>query len=189
MQRILFHVGVAFVAFLGLAALDILTADEPFTLIEFLFEDVPEWLAQSAILGVASYAIARLRDALEQRNGLAGALAQAVTQEDRWRIIAGMQAKGLSDSIGRQFALWGLTESESDIALLMLKGLSHKEVGALRKSSAATVRQQAAAIYAKSGLSGRAELAAFFLEDLLPASAANRERPVPSDECDRQRVG
>ena len=30
-----------------------------------------------------------------------------------------------------------------------------------------TVRQQALAVYAKSGLAGRAELAAFFLEDLL----------------------
>ena len=189
MQRILIHVGLASMAFLGLAAFDTLTADEPFSAIEFLFEDTPEWLVQSAILGLTSYAFARLRRSLAERNGLAGALDRALSQEDRWRVIASLQARGLSDSIGRQFAAWGLTESESDIAMLMLKGLSHKEVGALRNSSAATVRQQAAAIYAKSGLSGRAELAAFFLEDLLPAAAVIRELPPPSGECDRQRVG
>ena len=49
----------------------------------------------------------------------------------------------------------------------MLKGLSHKEIARLRLTSETTVRQQAAAIYRKSGLASRAELAAFFLEDLL----------------------
>jgi hypothetical protein len=40
------------------------------------------------------------------------------------------------------------------------------------------VRQHAVSVYRKSGLSGRAELAAFFLEDLLlpqPAAAETRE--------------
>ena len=32
-----------------------------------------------------------------------------------------------------------------------------------------TVRDQAGAIYRKSGLAGRAELSAYFLEDLLPS--------------------
>ena len=63
----------------------------------------------------------------------------------------------------------GLTASECDVASLMLKGLSHKEIAQIRNSSAATVRQQAAAIYGKSGLTSRAELAAYFLEDLFPS--------------------
>ena len=41
----------------------------------------------------------------------------------------------------------------------------------MRDASERTVRQQALAVYAKSGLGGRAELAAFFLEDLLAPSA------------------
>jgi DNA-binding NarL/FixJ family response regulator len=53
------------------------------------------------------------------------------------------------------------------VALLLLKGLSHKEVAGLREVSETTVRQQARAIYRKAGLSGRHDLAAFFLEDLL----------------------
>ena len=51
------------------------------------------------------------------------------------------------------------------------KGCGHKEIAQIQQKSERTVRQHAVAVYRKSGLSGRAELAAFFLEDLLlPAS-------------------
>ena len=62
---------------------------------------------------------------------------------------------------------WSLTPAERDVALLQLKGLRHKEIADLRKTSERTVRQQALAVYRKSGLNGRNDLAAFFLEDLL----------------------
>lgn len=62
---------------------------------------------------------------------------------------------------------WGLTPAEQDIALLLLKGLSHKEIAQVRAVSETTVRQQARSLYRKAGLSGRSDLAAFFLEDLL----------------------
>jgi DNA-binding NarL/FixJ family response regulator len=52
-------------------------------------------------------------------------------------------------------------------ALLLLKGYGHKEIAKLLGRSERTVRQHAVAVYRKSNLSGRAELAAFFLEDLL----------------------
>jgi DNA-binding NarL/FixJ family response regulator len=60
--------------------------------------------------------------------------------------------------------------------VLMLKGLSHKEIARVRATSEATVRQQAASVYRKSGLSSRAELSAFFLEDLLaPGEVRNKD--------------
>ena len=49
----------------------------------------------------------------------------------------------------------------------MLKGLSHKEIADIRATSETTIRQQALAVYRKSDLRSRAELSAFFLEDLL----------------------
>jgi len=52
--------------------------------------------------------------------------------------------------------------------MLLLKGLGHREVAQVRGTSERTARQQALSIYRKAGLSGRAELSAFFLEDLLP---------------------
>ena len=50
---------------------------------------------------------------------------------------------------------------------MLLKGFSHKEIATLRQASERTIREQARAVYRKAGLSGRASLAAFFLEDLL----------------------
>jgi DNA-binding NarL/FixJ family response regulator len=42
-----------------------------------------------------------------------------------------------------------------------------KEIADIRQTQEKTVRTQATTIYKKSGLSGRQELSAFFLEDIL----------------------
>ena len=60
-----------------------------------------------------------------------------------------------------------MTVAEQDVALLLLKGLSVKEIAVIRKTAEKTVRHQAAAIYSKAGVEGRSDLSAFFLEDLL----------------------
>jgi DNA-binding CsgD family transcriptional regulator len=70
-------------------------------------------------------------------------------------------------SVERQLAVWGLTPAESEVTLLLLKGLSLKEIATLRSTSERTVRQQAASVYEKSKLDGRAQLAAYFIESLL----------------------
>jgi DNA-binding CsgD family transcriptional regulator len=84
----------------------------------------------------------------------------------QWREEARQALEGLGVAIDREFAKWSLTEAEGEIALLLLKGLSHKEIASERHTSEGTVRQQALAIYRKAGLSGRSSLAAFFLEGL-----------------------
>jgi hypothetical protein len=62
------------------------------------------------------------------------------------------------------------------VALLLLKGLSLKEIAAIRVTTERTVRAQARSLYSKAGLTGRAALSAFFLEDLLaPISDAEPE--------------
>lgn len=85
----------------------------------------------------------------------------------RWREESEKFVHGLSAAIDAQMARWSLTVSEKDIALLLLKGLSLKEIAEIRKTVEKTVRTQSTSIYAKAGLAGRSELAAFFLEDLL----------------------
>lgn len=75
---------------------------------------------------------------------------------------------GVGKTIDRQFHEWGLTEAERCTAILVLKGLSHKDIADRCGRSERTVRQHAVAVYRKSGLAGRAELAAYFMEDLLP---------------------
>ena len=85
----------------------------------------------------------------------------------RWRAEARALIEGLGVAIDRQFTRWELTPAEKEVGLLLLKGLSHKEIAAVRGVSEATARQQARAVYRKAGLAGRHDLAAFFLEDLL----------------------
>jgi DNA-binding CsgD family transcriptional regulator len=88
-------------------------------------------------------------------------------QGQRWRAEARSLLNGLGDAIDIQFSRWNLTEAEREVALLLLKGLSLKEIAAVRATSERTIRAQAQSLYSKAGLSGRASLSAFFLEDLL----------------------
>jgi len=102
-------------------------------------------------------------------------LASSRAEANRWRQEASDLLAGLGVAVERQFERWELTKAEAQVALLLLKGLSLKEIAVLRNVSERTVRDQARAVYRKAQLQGRADLAAFFLEDLLlpntPASA------------------
>jgi DNA-binding CsgD family transcriptional regulator len=88
-------------------------------------------------------------------------------QGQRWRSESRTLLNGLGQAIDAQFTRWSLTDAEREVALLLLKGLSTKEIAAVRGGSERTVREHARAIYSKAGLTGRAALSAFFLEDLL----------------------
>lgn len=86
---------------------------------------------------------------------------------------------GLGETINCEFQRWALTEAERCTAILLLKGLSHKDIADRCGRSERTVRQHAVAVYRKSGLAGRAELAAFFMEDLLPPVHPGDEEATP----------
>ena len=94
-------------------------------------------------------------------------LAQLKVEANQWKSKNQALIEGLSLAIDKLLQEWGLTPAEKEVALLLLKGLSFKEIGHIRESSEKTVRHQAEKIYEKSNLGGRAELSAFFLEDLL----------------------
>jgi DNA-binding CsgD family transcriptional regulator len=126
-------------------------------------------LAGAVALWSMLYAARRRARALERDLGDA--------REDlaRFRAESEDLVRGLGAAIDRQFARWDLSPAEREVALLLLKGLSHKDIATARETSERTVRQQSLAVYRKAGLSGRAELAAFFLEDLLLPSSQERE--------------
>ncbi len=89
-------------------------------------------------------------------------------QAEEWREANHELIAGLAAQIQKQFDAWQLTRAEAEVGMLMLKGLSHAEIAAMRNASERTIRDQARAVYRKSGMTGRSELSAFFLEDLLP---------------------
>ena len=94
-------------------------------------------------------------------------LAERQAERDAWRRSAERALRGLGAVVAEQLGRWGLTPAEREVALLLLKGRSHKEIAHTTGRSERTVRQHAVAVYQKSGCAGRAELAAFFLEDLV----------------------
>lgn len=99
-------------------------------------------------------------------------------EAEKWRSRSRKYLDGLSEAIDSQLTAWKLTVSEKEVAFLLLKGLSLKEIAEIRKTSEKTARAQSMAIYSKSGLSGRSELSAFFLEDLLLPREAEGETIV-----------
>lgn len=132
-------------------------------------------LVEATVLLAAASGMAMLwRQLATTHSGLAAARAEA----DAWRRESEALVQGLRAAIEGQLARWQVTPAEAEVALLLLKGLSLREVAAARGTSERTAREQARAIYRKSGLANRSELAAFFLEDLLPGADAP-PRPAP----------
>lgn len=133
---------------------------------EILLELVEPTLIVVTAAGVV-FLLLRVQQQHREQLSLIRDLEVARAEGAQWRSDMRELLKGLGSAIDGQFDRWGLTPAEREVALLMLKGLSHKEIAAVRDASERTVRQQARSIYAKANLSGRAALAAFFLEDLL----------------------
>jgi len=137
---------------------------------------VPTWhiIEESIIVLVAGltmgYLVIEMRSRARQLDRLTCTLSQAdqqianITQEMR------SARHQYSELIHQQFENWQLTISEQQVAMLLLKGLSFKEIAAVRDTREKTVRQQASTIYAKSGVDGRHAFAAWFLEDFLEAA-------------------
>ncbi|MCC7537953.1 MAG: helix-turn-helix transcriptional regulator [Deltaproteobacteria bacterium] len=136
-------------------------------------------VALIAWLGAALAGWTLLREARAARGraaALRGELSAAREDAERWRTEARSVVRGLASAIDTQLVRWQLTAAEREVAMLLLKGLSLKDIAEVRGTSERTVRQQSLSVYRKAGLAGRAELSAFFLEDLLePPSAQPRD--------------
>ncbi len=81
-------------------------------------------------------------------------------------------AQDVHERLEEQFRCWGLSGSQREVALLLIKGLSMAEIAQARGVKEKTVRQQAAEVYARSGCAGRHELAAYFMDELLTATGS-----------------
>ena len=127
-------------------------------------DDLMRFLLSATVLAVFSYGYRtqqkELRKLRKQLSGFSGGLSRLEPKTER---IASQYRSVMQ----RQFEAWQLTASEQDVVILMLKGLTFREIAELRETREKTVRQQASTIYRKAGVGSRNELAAWFLEDLL----------------------
>jgi DNA-binding CsgD family transcriptional regulator len=129
-------------------------------------------VALFGIVGTAS----QLRRALGHAADLEHDLEGTRVQLERSRSEAEALLRRIGKAIDGHFESWELTAAEREIALLVLKGLSYKEVASARGTTERTVRHQALGIYRKAGVAGRAEMAAFFLQDMLDPGGSPGER-------------
>lgn len=134
-----------------------------FDVISDLKEDGPGWHISLEMLttvalcvGVALLMI-ELRDMLQRMDSLNRGIRAA--RGDMAVLIDGF------------FDGWGLTRSERDVAMLILKGFDNETIAGLRGVAVGTIRAQSARIYAKAGVDGRAQLFSIFMEELLAAPA------------------
>ena len=131
------------------------------------FIDRLAMIGTMVVAAVIAVRIARLND---RTADLENAVAHAPDEGRAWRAQSRRFLDGLSRAVETQFEVWSLTPAEADVAGLLLKGASLREIAVLRRTAEATIRQQAQTVYRKSGLANRSELAAYFLEDLFSYS-------------------
>lgn len=166
MARIKMFTILAVVLFAVLISIDLIKADDPWHLTNFALDVFEKAILALAVVTTA-YVALETRGLKRDRVDLLNDLSRVRSESDRWRSAAKVHVEGLGRAIDQQFKTWKLSDSEAEVAMLMLKGLTQKEIAHLRGSEEGTVRQQAAAVYRKSGLANRSELGAYFLEDLL----------------------
>ena len=174
--------GAGALCFAGLLAFETLTERDEFDVYDFLGDALTLVLTIGAAVGFGLL-VHRLRLRQEEQQALIQDLELAREEGRAWRTQAETHLAQLKSELDRQFGQWGMSAAEREVGLLILKGLSHKEIAILRKTSDATVRQQAQAIYRKSNLPGKTAFCAYFLEDLLstaPIAPPARLAAVPS---------
>jgi len=150
------------------------------------FEVVTILIAIVAAVGLGTAWLDASRAEAEARRSMLARKAE----RDAWQDSAKRALEGLGEAIDGQFRQWDLTPTEREVALLLLKGHSHKRIADLTGRRERTVRQHSVVVYQKAGLSGRAGLAGFFLEDLMlpdherESIQMNAPEPSPSEGHD-----
>lgn len=172
--------GLGGVCFVLLLALEILTEDDELSLLDIAIDGLGILLTIGAAVGVALLA-ARVESQHEEKMALIRDLEFARAEGNAWRNKVRSHLAGLKAGMDLQFQDWGMTAAEREISLLILKGLSHKEIAVLRATTEPTVRQQAQSIYRKAKLPGKTAFCAYFLEDLFAEQDEGAEAvPSPS---------
>lgn len=134
---------------------------------------VPSWhiIFESFVITVAGFGALFLVKDIRARTADISKLKQALLiSDDNLKHISDEMKNARSEYstvIQNQFKQWSLTPSEQEVAMLLLKGLSFREISSVRNTKEKTVRQQGSIIYSKANVEGRHEFAAWFLADFM----------------------
>ena len=134
---------------------------------------IPGWHIFSEVLIVVISGIGALfliKDIRSKTVDISRLKQELLASDDKFRNITDEMKNArheYSAVIQNQFEQWSLTPSEQNVAMLLLKGLSFKEISGVRNTKEKTVHQQASVIYSKANVEGRHDFAAWFLEDFM----------------------
>ncbi len=88
-----------------------------------------------------------------------------------------MARGAMAELVLARFEEWGLTRSESEVALFSIKGSTISEIADLRGSAQGTVRSQLSQVYGKAGVANQTMLLALFLDDLIEPLVIGQRPP------------
>jgi len=168
--------GFAVAAFALLLALEIGTETDDVSIADMVVDGLTLMLTigTSAAVALLALKVERVRD---DRAALIADIEAARAEGEDWRRRVKAHLGDVRHALDDQFQAWKLTAAERDIALLILKGMSLKDIGIARATTEATVRQQAQSVYRKAGVGGKAALSAWFFEDLFAADSLPPDLP------------
>jgi DNA-binding CsgD family transcriptional regulator len=176
--------GIGAGCFALMLLLEIATEGSELTPFDLACDAISILLTIGSAVGVALL-VQRTQAQHEEQIALLRDLEIARAEGEDWRGKVQSHLAGLKGAMDKQFEAWGMTAAEREVGLLILKGLSHKEIAALRATTDATVRQQAQAIYRKANLPGKTAFSAYFLEDLFVPEALRDDRTPRRTVTDR----
>lgn len=97
-------------------------------------------------------------------------LRQLLTRHDQLENQIKVASGAFTEVMEARFKDWSLTNAESEIAILAIKGFSIAEMAEIRDTKQGTVKAQCASVYKKADVAGRLQLISVFLDDLMADS-------------------
>ena len=127
-----------------------------------------------------------LTRSLARARELATAIDRDRDDLEEWRARPMRMLHGLGEQLEQHFTDLDLSAGEREVALLLLTGLSPREIAGARGTREHIVRRQADAVYRKANVTGQPELAAYFLEALLLPLASPVARVPHASDSERR---
>ena len=73
--------------------------------------------------------------------------------------------------IRQKFSDWGLSKTEADIGLLIVRGLNNEEIAKVRGVKLGTIKSQTHSLMVKAGVKSRFELLSLFMDEFIDIGA------------------
>ena len=168
MKRPLVYIALPALAFVLVCALDIIRETPPWDPVDIGL-DIAQTVALVLMVVAVAWSMQRVVDLRQDSQALRDFMARNNNKGADWRAARSQEIAAISEAIALEFRDWGLTAQEMNVAELLLKGASVKEIALDQQASEAMIRVREQSIYRKAGLSGRVELSGYFLDSLFAA--------------------